>query len=143
MEDEKPENAGDGGRDTVRQQQERAVDPEPANLRVGERGEQQGQREPYEGHDEREGDAGHRAPQVRGVAEESLKIAEADEDQSVAERRGSIERQPYRVEGRPEEEDEGDGDLRRDERVRQPSITEDRALHGRCAAAICRARRTP
>src|SRR5437867_2293202 len=86
VEDEQPDDARDGGRDAVRPQQQRAVDGQPANLGVGERGEQQGQRQSDERHHEREHEARERRAQVRVVAEETLEIREPDVDQAIAER---------------------------------------------------------
>src|SRR2546430_971859 len=120
MEDEEPDDAGDRGCDAVGPEEQRTVDRQAADLRVGKRGEQQGQRQPGERHHEREHEAGERAPEVGGVAEEPLEVGEAGPDEPVTEGRGAVEREPERVEGGPEEEGERDRDLRRHESVWQP-----------------------
>src|SRR2546427_3686567 len=129
MEDEEPDDAADRGCDAVGPEEQRTVDRQAADLRVGERGEQQGQRQPGERHHEREHEAGERAPEVGGVAEEPLEVGEAGPDEPVTEGRGAVEGEPERVEGGPEEEGERDGDLRRHESVGQPPVPEDETLH--------------
>src|SRR5207245_8854254 len=119
------------------------VDSEPPDLSVGERGKQERDRQADAGDGGREDEARRDAAEIRRIGEEPLKVAEADEDQPVTERRGPVERQPQRVEGRPEEEGDGDGQLRSDECIREPAIAEDRAFHPREPPPTCRARRTP
>ena len=86
MEDEEPDDARHRRSDPVRPEEERPVDGEPADLRVGQRGEEQGERQADESDEEREPEARRRAPEIGGIAEESHEVAPADEDEPIAER---------------------------------------------------------
>ena len=82
----------------------------------------------------REDEARRDAPEVCRIGEEPLEVGGADEDHPVAERRRPVERQTQRVERRPEEEDDRDGELRRHERVGQPAIARRRCVSSAGAA---------
>src|SRR5690606_2234331 len=73
--------------------------------------------------------------QVEGVGEQRLEVLEPDEARLEPEGVLHEEGLPECLARRPDEEDQGNGELRGEERVRQPGRTEPDALPLRSAAA--------
>src|SRR5262249_10368436 len=117
VEQEQPENRGHRRRDRVRPDQQRLVDGGAADHAVGEHGEDQRQeqaaRRNHHGKDRR--DLERR--EVVLVVEEIAEILEPDELRVRAERVLHEQRLVERLRRRPEEEDERDDELRRDQRI--------------------------
>ncbi len=131
MEDEQEDDPRHRGRDPVGPEQQRPVDGEPADLLGGQHRQHQRARGHATGGDAaREDERVDDARVVVGVGEQLGEVVEPDEG-----RRGRRTARPGRgyswsdLTGRPEEEDDGDRQLRGHQQVGQPPVLEDRPLH--------------
>src|SRR6185503_7350701 len=95
---------------------------------IGHGGESKRDREAEESHRDAEDRRSAERLQVALVGEQFREIPQADEFGPEAERVLHLEREPHRLRRGPEEEHDGDRDLRREQRVRQPRRAENYAL---------------
>ena len=123
-EQEQPEDPGHRGRDRIGPQQRAPVNRRALYHPVRQDREQEpgGQREKGGGDAELGGDE-HRFEIMR-IVEQFLEVLEPDELTSQTEGILHQERLKQRLAGRPYEEDKRDDDLRRQQHVGQPGITE-------------------
>ena len=123
---EDPQHGRNGGRDGVRQQHQGLIQAAAAHHVVHQRGKEQRSDQTADGDQRAEF---HRRPegvQIVAVVEQRGEVVQANKLAGQPERVDALYRVPQRFARRPDKEDNGDDQLRRDQKIGQPAGTEHR-----------------
>ncbi|MNP16620.1 hypothetical protein D3C76_1090250 [compost metagenome] len=123
---EDPQHGGDRRRYGIGQQHQGLIQTAAAHHVIHQRGEKQRGEKTADGDQGAEFDRRPEGIEVVAVVPQGGEVIQADELAGEPERIDALYRVPQRFARRPDKEDDGDDQLRRDQQVRQPTGTKHR-----------------